>query len=41
MGLKSWFRDHVADVDPNPEPANPRWAEALLDGQDESKGSNR
>lgn len=24
----------LAQVDPEPEPANPRWAEALLDGKD-------
>lgn len=31
----------IAAMDPDPEPANPRWAEALLDGKDEAKGSNR
>lgn len=27
----------IAQMDPDPEPANPRWAEALLDGKGESK----
>lgn len=32
----------IAQMDPNPEPGNQRWAEALLDGaKDESKGSDR
>jgi hypothetical protein len=30
----------IAQMDPDPEPANPRWAEALLDSKD-SKESDR
>jgi hypothetical protein len=30
----------IARMDPDPEPANRNWAEALLDGKD-SKGSDR
>jgi hypothetical protein len=43
MSPKNWIRDHVADVDPQPEDGNPRWAEALLDGAkgDEAKESDR
>lgn len=33
----------IAQMDPEPEPSNPRWAEALLDGAkgDDAKGSQR
>lgn len=31
----------IATMDPDPEPSNPRWAEALLDGKDEPQGSDR
>jgi len=33
----------IAEMDPNPEPANRHWPEALLDGAkgDEAKGSQR
>lgn len=33
----------IAQMDPEPEPASPRWAEGLLDddSRDESKGGRR